>query len=357
VNDALKLTVYFGERDRAGGRLLADELLDRFGALRVEASVLLRGVEGFGRRPGLRTDRLLTLAEDLPAVAIAIERRERIEPLMAAVRGIADQGLITLERARLLAGAGGVLELPAELSEAVKLTVFLRRRERVARVPAFVAVCDLLRRGGIAGATALLGVDGTRRGQRARAAFFGRNADVPVIVVAVGAGERVARVVPEIARLLEDPLLAVERVRVCKRDGSLLAMPHELPATDGHGLALWQKLSVHASQAASAGGRPLHAELIHRLREADAAGATAVRGIWGFNGDHRPRGDALLAVRRRVPMVTIALEPPQRAARTFAIIDELTAAQGLVTVEMVPALSAAGTAPARDGLRLASHRF
>ena len=59
-------------------------------------------------------------------------------------------------------------------------------------MPAFVAVCDLLYRRGIAGATALLGVDGTTRGQRERAAFFGRNAEVPMMVIAVGSGERIA---------------------------------------------------------------------------------------------------------------------------------------------------------------------
>ena len=58
------------------------------------------------------------------------------------------------------------------------------------RLPAFMAVCDLLHRRGIAGATALLGVDGTAHGQRQRAAFFSRNTEVPMMVIAVGTGER-----------------------------------------------------------------------------------------------------------------------------------------------------------------------
>ena len=62
------------------------------------------------------------------------------------------------------------------MHEETKLTIYLGRQERVYRVPAFVAVCDLLHRRGIAGATALLGVDGTAHGQRERAAFFSRNA-------------------------------------------------------------------------------------------------------------------------------------------------------------------------------------
>ena len=75
--DYLKLTTYFGERDRTPGGLLADELLDIYGAERLHTSVLLRGTEGFGRLHHLRTDRLLSLSEDLPVVSVAVDRRER----------------------------------------------------------------------------------------------------------------------------------------------------------------------------------------------------------------------------------------------------------------------------------------
>ena len=73
------------------------------------------------------------------------------------------------------------------------------------RVPAFVAVCDLLHRRGIAGATALLGVDGTAHGRRERAAFFSRNAGTPMMVIAVGSGERIGRVLPELGGAAAPP--------------------------------------------------------------------------------------------------------------------------------------------------------
>ena len=76
-------------------------------------------------------------------------------------------------------------------------------------MPAFVAVCDLLHRRGIDGATALLGVDGTAHGRRDRAAFFSRNAEVPMMVIAVGSGERIGRVLPELGALLRRPLLTL----------------------------------------------------------------------------------------------------------------------------------------------------
>ena len=355
--ECLKLTTYFGERDRTEHGLVADELLDIYGAQQLPASILLRGTEGFGRHHHLRTDRLLSLSEDLPVVSVAVDARERIESMLEPVMRIKRKGLITLERARLLQGNVGEVRLPEELDEAIKLTVYVGRGEKVSGETAFVAVTQLLYRRGISGATVLLGVDGTRRGRRTRARFFARNADVPVMIVAVGPSERITRVLPELSRLLSEPLMTLERVQVCKRDGVLLATPHELPGTDEHGLAMWQKLMVYTSNAATHEGHALHHAIVRRLRESNGAGATTLTGIFGFHGDHAPHGDKLFQLTRHVPAVTITIDTPERTARSFEIIDELTAEHGLVTSEMVPAMSAVGEAEQPRALRLARHRF
>jgi PII-like signaling protein len=356
-DDCLKLTTYFGERDRTPDGLMSDELMNVYGAHRVQASILLRGAEGFGRLQHLHTDRLLSLSEDLPVVSIAIDDRERIESMLDEVLRIKRRGLITLERARLLVGGVGPLDLPYQLGEATKLTVYVGRQDRVDRTPAYLTVCDLLHRRGVAGATVLLGVDGTRHGHRSRARFIGRNADVPMMVIAVGSGHRIAAVLPELSGLLHEPLITLERVRVCKRDGELLATPHELPGTDEHGLALWQKLMVYTSNSATEAGQPLHLAIVRRLREAGAAGVTCLRGIWGFHGNHPPHGDKLLQLRRQVPVCTIAIDTPERTARSFQIIDELTSDHGLVTSEMVPAVAEMAPSQTRGRLRLASLDF
>jgi PII-like signaling protein len=60
-------------------------------------------------------------------------------------------------------------------------------------------------------------------------------------------------------------------------------------------------------------------------------------------------------VRRRVPVVTIVVDRPERIARAFDAIDRLTPERGLVTAETVPAL--ADVAPDRPArLRLARPR-
>lgn len=355
-DDCLKLTTYFGERDRTDHASVADELLELYGRAQVQASILLRGAEGFGLQHYLRTDRLLTMSEDLPVVSIAVDTQPRIESVLDDVMAIKRKGLVTLERARMLSGDIEPLALPEAHDEATKLTIYVGRQERVFGSPAFVAICDLLYRRGIQGATVLLGVDGTAHGERERAKFFGRNANVPMMIIAIGSGERIGGVLPELGGLLRRPLITVERVHVCKRDGELLARPPVLPGKDEHGLALWQKLVVHTSEQARAGKRPIHLELIRRLRENGARGATNLRGIWGFHGEHAPHGDKFLQVRRHVPVVTILIDSPERISASFDIVDELTSERGLVTSETIPALTSIAADTRIGGLRLAARR-
>ena len=354
IPDCLKLTIYFGERDRAEGRFLADTLTHIYARHELQTSLLMRGIQGFGIKHHLRTDRMLTLSEDLPLVSVAVDARGRIESALAEVSRLRFDGLVTLERARLYLGRLEPGQSPADSEDAIKLTLYLGRHERVGSKPAYDAVVDLLHRRGIAGATVLLGVDGTANGVRERARFFAANTRVPLMVIAVGHGRRIADVLPELRMLLSNPLITLERVQICKRDGHKLAEPQPLPETDLRGLRIWQKLMVYAGeQARTSDGHPLHHQMIRTLREAGASGATSLRGIWGYHGDHKPHGDSFWQLRRRVPIVTVIVDTSERIAKWFALIDELTNQTGLVTSEMVPAFRATGPTLTRGGLRLA----
>jgi PII-like signaling protein len=354
--DCLKLTAYFAERDRSGGGFLGDALLricERHG---LATSILLRGVEGFGRHQVLQTDRLLSLSEDLPMVLAAVDARPRIEAALPEIGAVAEHGLLTLERARLLSGPVGrvgTVAVPEELHEASKLTIYCGRHERVGRAPAFVAVVDLLRRHGLFSATVLLGVDGTVHGVRERARFFAANAQVPLMIIAVGPGAQLSPVLPEVAGLLDRPLLTLERVRICKVDGERLTEPHGTPGTDDAGLKTWVKLMIHADHDTLHDGRPLFLEIVRRLRAAGAGGATVLHGIWGYHGDRAPQGDRLLSLRRHVPATTIVVDKPERIGAWFSIIDELTDQGGVVTSELVPAFHARGVWGEAGGLALA----
>jgi PII-like signaling protein len=328
MTDALKLTTFLGERDRAGDRFLADALIDLYAEHGVHTSALLRGIEGFGAKHGLHTARLLTLSEDLPVVTVAVDAADRIEQLAPAAQRLCGPRLVTLERAGLVTAD----DPPPAPTEATKLTVYCGRGERAGGRPAYEAVVDLLRRHGVAGATALLGVDGTVHGARRRARVVARNAEVPVMVISVGDGGRIGAALPELRALLERPVVTLERVRICKRDGRRLAAP--LQHDDAAGV--WHKLTVITSELAQHEGAPVYSALVRRLRAAGAAGATVLRGFWGYHGDHPPHGDRFWSMRRHVPVVCVVLDRPDAMRDWYAIVDELTDERGLVTSELVP---------------------
>ena len=296
-----KLTVLFGESDRVDMQLLSDVLMRECAAHGIHASVLLRAAEGFGIKHQLHTDRLLTLSEDLPLAVVAIDERETIRELADRVAPLVSGGLVTVEAAT---PAGGTTD-----TEAVKLTILVSRRDPTEDL------VEGLRRAGMDAAAVLLGLDGTIDGTRRRARFFSANGDVPALVVATGpaaaargfAGGRFA---------------TIERIVVCKRDGELLADPRvEAPA------GWWQRLSIHSHQ---------DLQLVRRLRLEQAAGATALHGVWGFSGAVPPHGDRFLALRRTVPVLTVVVDRPESVARWWPAVDELTHRAGVVTSELVP---------------------
>lgn len=341
---SLKLTAYFGERQRTVGqprRFLADTMLELFDAHRIATSVMLRGTTGFGPKHVLRCDQTLSLSEDPPVTIAAVDVASKMRPLVEEVTAMTGCALVTLERARLVTRHSGVETLSDSdnrTDDAAKLTVYVGRQVRITGTAAHYAVCQLLYRHGFAGATVLLGVDGTAYGERYRARFFGRNVNVPVMIIASGSSQQVATAATELATALPDPLLTIERVRLCKRDGELFARPQQLPATDDQGRNLWQKLMVHTAEATHHAGMPIHRALVSRLMQSETArGATALRGIWGFHGDHKPHGDKPFQLARQVPVTTIIVDTPEAIARSFDIVDEVTSRHGLVTSEMVPA--------------------
>ncbi len=202
--------------------------------------------------------------------------------------------------------------LPDDLHEATRLSIFVGRGRRTGRRLRPSSRCATCCTGAAShGATVLLGVDGTVRGARKRAGFFGGNLDVPAMVLAVGGGPQVSAALPELSALLPDATAHAGA-------GDDLQAGRPAPAapttTAGHrhprpaGVAEDQRLQLGGGRS---DGRPLHRTLTRELQRAGAGGVTSLRGVWGFHGDHRPHGDRLWQVGRRVPTVTVTIDRPE----------------------------------------------
>ena len=357
MTDALKLWIHFGDSQLTGSELTSDVLMDSLARRHVAVSALCRGIEGFGLGRRIHTERFPDVSSDLPLVVCAVDSTERIMALLEEVDRTVADGLVTLERARLATGDElADAEFPAGPGHAAKLTIYCGRAERAAigRRPAYREAVGILRRHGAAGATALLGVDGTYHGRRQRATLVSPRRDAPIMIIAVGRRETLAAALPDLREALDRPLVTLEGIAQLKHDGELL---EELPATTGsdrEGLSVWQTIRVYTRQSAQVNGRALYTELTRRLREAGAAGATTIRGHWGFSSDEAPYGDKFARFTSHAPTYTTYIDRPAKVAELWPVIDEVTAEHGVVTSLFVPAYRERRGERVGGGLRLAN---
>lgn len=355
MTEALKLWVYFGDSQVTRAELMSDALMDTLARRHVTVSALCRGIEGYGLGRRIHTERFPDVSTDLPLVACAVDSRERIEALLDDVDGVVADGLVTLEYAHLARGEEVAdAEFPSQPGRAAKLTIYCGRLERAAigRRPAYREAVEVLRRHGAAGATALLGVDGTYHGWRRRATFFSPRREAPLMIISVGHRETLAAALPDLSDALEWPLVTLEGIAQVKHDGEQLEELPTAPDLDPHGLAVWQTIRVYTRQSAQVNGRALYTELTRRLREAGAAGVTTIRGHWGFSSDEPPHGDKFARFTSHAPTYTTYIDRPSKVAEVWPIIDELTAEHGIVTSLFVPAYRERRGERVGGGLRL-----
>ena len=342
------LTSYLTERQRAEGVPSSEALIGLYARRRTATSILLRGIEGSGR-PQPRAGRSLPQAAESALTAIAVDTRPNIEAVLDETLRLAGPRLVTIERARLLSGEIEPVRLGEEPGDATRLTLYCRQRDRAYQIPAFEAACELLYRRRVAGATVLSGVDGADPGHAwpQHGQFLRRDADAPLMVVAVGAGDRIAMLLPELGAMFRRPLMTIERVRLCKRDGQFVSRPDAATgAADARaGMTAQFKLTVYTSEAARHDGHPVHRAIVRSLDSAGISGATTVRGIWGYHGDHAPHGDHFPRQARHVPVVTTVVAAADQVSAAFDAIDPHTAERGLVTAESVLAARPTADAP------------
>lgn len=337
--DCIKLTTFFGGHRIKGisAHVAAAGLRD---ARDIPASILLRGTDGCGLRRRLPVRPAASRHPECVVAAaetVATGGQPTTGAMIDRVLSPGGSRLVTARQARLLSEEIDLVGLWDDADEETRLTVYLGRQDRVFQVPAFEVICELLHRRGAAGATVLAGIDGTLRSHDGPRPA-GRAAPAPMMIVAIGSGTRLSLVLPEIGDLLRHPLMTLEQVRLCKRDGQIISLPRATPQPGAVGRPLWLKLSVFAREPA--GGRSVHRAIIRRLHTAGISGTT-LRGVWGFHGEHAPHGG------RHVPGLTTVAGPAERIQEAFAVINELTGSRGLVTCETVAVIRTGTALPGR----------
>ena len=115
-SEAYLLRIFVGESDRHEGKPLYEAVVAearmagparpagrrRAGKAGLAGATVLRGFMGFGAHSRIHTSKVLRLSEDLPIVIEIVDAEERIEEFLPRLDDLIDEGLVTLEKVRVI---------------------------------------------------------------------------------------------------------------------------------------------------------------------------------------------------------------------------------------------------------------
>ncbi|MGI2336562.1 MAG: DUF190 domain-containing protein [Dehalogenimonas sp.] len=96
------MRIFIGESDTAHGKPLYLVLIELFKKRGLAGATVLRGIAGYGARSHIHSTHLLRLSQDLPVIIEVVDSQERLDAVMPEVDLLMGDGLITLEKVRVL---------------------------------------------------------------------------------------------------------------------------------------------------------------------------------------------------------------------------------------------------------------
>jgi PII-like signaling protein len=100
--DAQLLRVFIGEQDKFDGKPLYEALVLEARRLGLAGATVYRGVLGYGANSVVHTDKILRLSQSLPVVVEIVDTPEKIEAFLPLLDEMMQEGMATLEKARVI---------------------------------------------------------------------------------------------------------------------------------------------------------------------------------------------------------------------------------------------------------------
>jgi uncharacterized protein len=96
------LRIFMGESDRMGNKPLYQFLVEMLRKDKIAGATVIRGISGFGARSTLHTANILRLSQDLPIIIEVVETAENINRVLPEIEKNIGDGLITMEKVRVI---------------------------------------------------------------------------------------------------------------------------------------------------------------------------------------------------------------------------------------------------------------
>ena len=100
--DGYLLRIFIGESDRHGQHPLYEAIVLKARETGLAGATVVRGVMGFGKNSVIHTAKILRLSEDLPMIIEIVDSPEKVEAFLPALDEMITDGLVTLERIKVL---------------------------------------------------------------------------------------------------------------------------------------------------------------------------------------------------------------------------------------------------------------
>jgi len=102
-SEAELLRIFIGEADKFEGKPLYEVIARLAHRKGMAGATVIRGLMGFGAHSRMHTAKILRLSEDLPIIIEIVDEPEKIEALLPELDKMITEGLVTLEKIRVIA--------------------------------------------------------------------------------------------------------------------------------------------------------------------------------------------------------------------------------------------------------------
>ena len=100
--EGMLLRIFIGETDQYKGKAVYEQIVLKAREMNLAGATVVRGLMGFGADSRLHTAKLLRLSEDLPIVIELVDTKENLDKLLPFLDEVVTEGLITLEKVRVI---------------------------------------------------------------------------------------------------------------------------------------------------------------------------------------------------------------------------------------------------------------
>jgi hypothetical protein len=102
----LRLTIFVDVDDIWHHKPLYHEIVHRAHQAGLAGATVLRGIEGYGAGSAIHTSRILSLAEDLPAVVVIVDTEDKVREFLPSLDDLVTEGMAVLDEVDVITYVG-----------------------------------------------------------------------------------------------------------------------------------------------------------------------------------------------------------------------------------------------------------